>query len=113
MGEVGGWLSGGLGGPMQMLKLPVTIDGSKVLRYAVVVHRCRPTGKCRHVVGGKIPPPAIGLAICQYSNDCGYCLFYCDGEWRVVTDTYHESIEKAIEQAEFEYEGVSANWVAV
>ena len=30
-------------------------------------------------------------------------LFYCDVAWNSVTDTYHDSMESAVEQAEFEF----------
>jgi hypothetical protein len=51
--------------------------------------------------------PAAALAICQYDERQGYYLFYCDADWKVVTDGWHESIETAIRQAEFEYTGIS------
>jgi hypothetical protein len=55
--------------------------------------------------------PAAGLAICVYeTGDEGFYLFYCDEEWRVVTDTWHETLEDAKSQAEFEYEGVNESW---
>jgi hypothetical protein len=51
-----------------------------------------------------------GLAICQYSGDSAYYLFGCDEEWRPITDTWHQTVEQAKEQAEFEYEGVTRTW---
>lgn len=54
--------------------------------------------------------PVAGLAVCRYEDGGGFYLFYCDGEWNVVTDTYHESVEGAKNQAEFEYEGVGNAW---
>jgi hypothetical protein len=47
-----------------------------------------------------------GLAIAKYPNDSGFYLFYCDAEWAVITDTYHDSVERAVHQAEFEFSGV-------
>lgn len=40
-------------------------------------------------------------------------MFGCDGDWNTVTDTWHETLEGALEQAEFEYEGVTATWNVV
>jgi len=37
-------------------------------------------------------------------------LFGCDSQWHVQSDTFHDSIEEAMEQAEFEYVGVSKTW---
>jgi len=37
-------------------------------------------------------------------------LFGCDAEWNSLCDTWHETLEDAKEQAEFEYEGTSNTW---
>ena len=58
-----------------------------------------------HVLGAM-----AGLAICQYHDDPSYYLFGCDADWHVLTDTWHETIEAAKKQAEFEYSGVSETW---
>ena len=54
--------------------------------------------------------PATGLAICKYDDAEGFYLFSCDQNWNTLTDTFHESVEKAKAQAEFEYEGVGTTW---
>ncbi|MGQ9547059.1 MAG: hypothetical protein ACUVWS_00380, partial [Roseiflexus sp.] len=54
--------------------------------------------------------PAAGLAICQYEGETSCYLFGCDSDWNAVTDTWHETLEDALDQAEFEYEGVSKTW---
>jgi len=92
---------------------PPEIGRARVLCYAVIDQRCRPTGFCRHVVGGELIAPAAGLAICKYPDDTEYYLFYCDEDWQTVTDTCHETLEKAKRQAEAEYEGVEALWSEV
>jgi hypothetical protein len=33
----------------------------------------------------------------------GVYLFYCDDVWKTMTDIYHEDLEQAIAQAEFEF----------
>ena len=45
------------------------------------------------------------LAICQYANEDGFYLFYCSPDWKTITDTWHESLEDALAQAEFEFQG--------
>jgi hypothetical protein len=47
------------------------------------------------------------LAIARYDDEEGIYLFYCDEGWNAVTDTYHDTIEHAIAQAEFEFESVT------
>jgi hypothetical protein len=37
-------------------------------------------------------------------------LYSCDENWVPFTDTWHESVEEAKRQAEFEYVGSSVTW---
>jgi hypothetical protein len=91
-----------MGSPPQML------DGARVLQYAIVGEGVTPTGNTVHRFHPSgVMGPAAGLAICQYDGEeCCY-LFYCDAEWNVVTDTWHESLAEALKQAEFEYVGLT------
>ena len=50
------------------------------------------------------------LAICQPPGAQEFYLFGCDADWNVVTDTWHQNLDQAKEQAEFEYEGISKTW---
>jgi hypothetical protein len=52
---------------------------------------------------------ADGLAICQ-SKIGGFYLFSCNADWKVLADTWHESIDDAIDQAEYEYKGITELW---
>jgi hypothetical protein len=67
----------------------------------------------RQIVGGRLIGALAGLAICQYQEESAFYLFGCDCDWKVVTDTWHQSIEDAKAQAEFEYEGVEKTWIFV
>jgi len=96
-----------------MTQPPKLIGGLRVLRWSVIDERHRTTGNCRQVVGAEPQEPAPGLAICQYDGETACHLFSCDAEWNTVTDTWHETLEQALQQAEFEYEGVSATWNVV
>ena len=93
-----------------MKPTPATIDGARVVCFTVIDGRHRPTGSTRHFVRGELQGPAVGLAICQYAGDLAYYLFYCDADWNVVTDTWHQTLEGAQSQAAFEYEGVMDTW---
>ncbi|MBK8253221.1 MAG: hypothetical protein IPK82_11215 [Polyangiaceae bacterium] len=88
---------------------PMVIGSARVLRWSVLDEGQRPTGGWGHIVGGNLQGPVAGLAICECGGETVY-LFGCDAEWNVVTDTWHETLEKALRQAEFEYEGVTATW---
>lgn len=89
---------------------PETLDGARVLAFAVLDASVAPTGRTTHRIGRDVLGPAAGLALAQYDGDDQVYLFYCDPTWEVVTDTSHPSLELAREQAEFEYRGVSVHW---
>ena len=93
-----------------MKTIPRILDGAKVVLYTPIDERHRPTGNCKQIVAGLLARPAAGLAICQYDSEESFYLFGCDEEWNSVTDTWHETVDDAKAQAEFEYEGVSATW---
>jgi len=86
------------------------LGGAKLLRWTVIDSRHRPTGNCQHVVAGVLEGPAAGLAICRSDEEGAYYFFGCDAQWNTVTDSWRETLEDAMRQAEFEYEGVAATW---
>jgi hypothetical protein len=89
------------------------LNNTEVILFTPIDGRHKPTGDCRHIVGGDLLGAAAGLAICRYESDSSFYLFYCDEHWGVLTDTWHETIEDAKAQAEFEYKGTSRTWQAV
>jgi hypothetical protein len=56
-----------------------------------------------------LPPPAE-LRIVQYPNDPGFYLLYYDRDGQEMTDTYHDSLEEAMAQAEWEFEARKGEW---
>ena len=93
-----------------MKSAPRSIGGAKVICFTPIDSRHRHICNCRQIVAGVLQGAAAGLAICQYEGQDGYYLFGCNAEWDSVTDTWHQTLEEAKEQAEFEYEGVSETW---
>ena len=93
-----------------MKKIPKVVGGASVILYTPIDERHRHTGNCRQIVAGVLMGAASGLAICQYEGESSFYLFGCDDDWNTVTDTWHETLEDAKAQAEFEYEGVNETW---
>jgi hypothetical protein len=89
---------------------PRVVSGAKVICFTPIDERHHHTGNCKQIVAGIVQGPAAGLAVCQYPGENCFYLFGCNAAWGSVTDTWHETLEEAKEQAEFEYEGVSATW---
>lgn len=91
-----------------MAPAPAELDGFKVITTAVVDETVRTTGATIHRGPDGVIPPANALAIVM--GEAGVYLLYCDGEWQVLTDTWHSSVRDAKAQAEFEYAGISQKW---
>jgi hypothetical protein len=89
---------------------PNIIGGAKVILYTSIDGRHHFTGNCKQLVAGRLTGPMAALAICQYDGDNAYYLFGCDKDWNSITDSWHQDIEEAIDQAEFEYEGSRQTW---
>jgi hypothetical protein len=51
--------------------------------------------------------PIAGFAICRDAEG-GFYLFGCDDDWNTVADTWHQALDDALHQAE--YEGVGDMW---
>ena len=83
-----------------------SIDGARILAFAVINDSVKSTDRTVHKVGNEVLGPFSGLVIAQYDGDDQFYLFYCDQDWRVVSDTLHPSEESARKQADFEYRGL-------
>ena len=95
-----------------MSQVPEKIGNVHVHWYTVLDHRHRRTGMCKHVIGEQPLGEVKGLAICHDPDQVGYYLFYCDEHWNSMTDTWHQTLEDAKDQAEFEYEGSQRTWIS-
>jgi hypothetical protein len=81
---------------------PGVIDGAIILLVADLENTAS-RGESRHVVREVEVGDFAALAIARYAGEAGVYLFYCDDEWRAITDTLHENVEGAVAQAEFEF----------
>jgi hypothetical protein len=87
---------------------PRMLGGGRVLKYARVTPDVRPTGATRHILPSGVAGPAAALAIVEDAEDTGgFFLFGLDATGSVETDTWHESLDDALDQAAFEYVGLT------
>ena len=93
-----------------MSSCPTAIGNAKVVCYTFIDERHKHTGNTTQIVNGVVLGSAAGLAICQCFNDSSFYLFACDDNWNVCSDTWHETLDAAIAQAEFEYAGSQQTW---
>lgn len=74
----------------------------------------RPTGHTKHYFGSgsgqnEIATP-VELRITEYDDADGFYLFYCDDEGTELTDTYHDTLSDAMDQAEREFNVRPDEW---
>jgi hypothetical protein len=68
------------------------------------------TGRTTHRRDGRILPMPSSLAISKVDSSPGFFLFYYDEQGDVLTDTYHDTVQEAFEQACFEFDIVRSEW---
>jgi hypothetical protein len=90
--------------------IPNEIGGANPICYLILESKHIKTGNTEHWVGGQPIKEIYGLSICKYESDNGYYLFYCDKNWETITDTYHDTVEDAKDQAEFEFANTIDSW---
>lgn len=81
-----------------------------ILRRVRLGAHHKPTGKTRHYHGiDELPSPAE-LIIARYTNGVGFYLLYCNSNGEELTDTYHDTLEQAMYQAEWEFSVKQDDW---
>jgi hypothetical protein len=92
------------------------MDEPRTLATVRLAKQHVPTGKTKHSYGAPdgprhpLPTPVL-LRIVQYDGDSGVYLFYCDESGREMTDTWHDDVEQAMAQADFEFSVAQTDWV--
>lgn len=94
-----------------MRPCPSIVGGARVVCYTPIDERHTKTENTAHLAGGRLINDPKGLAICQYDGEEAFYLFGCDGAWAVHSDTWHQTLADAKDQAEFEYAGTTQTWI--
>ena len=82
----------------------------KIIKKAILSEKQQSTNKTKHYFGNIILPSPYELRIVKFNNDPGFYLFYCDESGLEMTDTYHDTMDQAEEQACFEFLVQSDDW---
>lgn len=91
-----------------------------VARMELDAERHRPTGSMRHFYGSRLEPErrvalpvSVALVIVRYAeeDEGAFYLLYLDAEGNELTNTFHETVEAAQRQAEFEFRVGLGEWV--
>ena len=95
-----------------MRPCPSIVGGARVVCYTHIDERHIKTEHAVHLTKGREIEDPRGLAICQYDGEDAYFLFGCNEDWDSQCDTWHETLDDAKSQAEFEYAGTVQTWVS-
>ncbi len=71
------------------------------------------THQVRHYRNGLLLGKPNALKIIQFPEDPGFYLIYIDNEGSEMTDTYHDTLPDALEQAWFEFQVDKSDWIFV
>ena len=69
--------------------------------------------KSKHIVNSEEMKQPSELQIAKYEDDEGYYLLYVDKLGNEMNDTFHESMQDALEQAEWEFGIKKADWEVI
>ena len=83
----------------------------KILKKVILNEKHIPTDKTTHYAFGETLNKPFALQIVSFKNVEGYYLLYLNSKGEEMTDTFHESLEKAIEQANWEFNIKKEDWV--
>lgn len=81
-----------------------------VLYSVTLADENRPTGKTIHRQGCNELPPPQQLLIVRYPDVDGVYLLYMDEHKSEQTDTFHDDVQGAMEQAEWEFGVSRSQW---
>jgi hypothetical protein len=84
-----------------------------LLRRIVLGPKHSPTGKTRHIVHGKPMSTAVELQIVRYADDPGFYLLYLDGDGSELNDSYEDTLDRVMEQADWEFNVKPHEWEVV
>ena len=84
---------------------------AKILFYIKLAGKYEATGNTRHYAGNVLLPMPAELRIMQYSDDSGFHLLYFDETGKEQTDTFHDTLQQAFYQAEFEFGVKEHDWI--
>lgn len=88
----------------------MTNSTERVVSWVRLTEAHQPTGATSHRVDGKPVEAAAELRVMQFEGDSGFYLIHLDKNGEELTDTYHETVEQAFEQAHFEFGIARDEW---
>jgi hypothetical protein len=68
------------------------------------------TGRTKHVVSGELMLKTAELRIVKIEPEHGFYLIHYDASGAELTDTLHDTLDEAMQQAEWEFRVAPSDW---
>lgn len=82
----------------------------KIIRRIVLTEMRLATGSTKHYKGSVLLSAPHELRIGRYENSQGFYLIHYDQDGDEMTDTYHDTVQEALNQAEYEFHVTPNEW---
>ena len=82
-----------------------------LIKKVILSSEHKVTGKTRHFKEGDRVINIVELKIVTLDDAPGFYLLYFDKDGKEVTDTLHDTIEKAMNQASWEFDVKPEDWI--
>lgn len=82
-----------------------------VIQYVYLTNEHSSTFRTVHKIGDKVIDKPYKLQIVKYKNCNGFYLIHLNINEEEMTDTYHDTLEDAMEQADWEFGINKKEWV--
>ena len=86
------------------------MDDANTLYRVILQDFHTKTGKTKHYVDNDEIDNPVELRIVQYKDDNGYYLLYIGFDGEELADTYHDTVEQAKDQANWEFNVNQNEW---
>ena len=80
------------------------------VKFIKLKEKHKATNKVQHFSDGNQIVDFKELRIVTYENDPGYLIIYFDSRGQEVSDTYHESLQQALDYARWEFNIEPLEW---
>lgn len=87
------------------------IHEERIIAHVQLEPKHNVTHQVTHYRNGiQLGKPSV-LKIIQFPEDPGFYLIYLDKQGSEMTDTYHDTLPDALEQASFEFQVEKQDWI--
>jgi hypothetical protein len=89
------------------------MSAKKLVASVILGSEHTPTGRTRHLLGATELPLPHELRIVTCEGEAGYYLLHYAEDGEEFADTWHHSVDEALQQADWEFQLKKSDWTFV